>query len=309
MITNALTVDVEEYYHAAIFRRGTKALGSGRFESRVEASLQQLLSLLGNHYTRATFFVLGEIAADHPAMVRQIAAEGHEIACHGDRHEDVYRQNPREFRADIRKAKQCIEDAAGQAVVGYRAPNFSIGRAQSWAYRILLEEGFRYDSSTFPIMHDRYGQTTAPRFPYEIWREGGESLLEFPIGTARVLGTNFPIGGGGYFRLSPFTVTRMGIRHVNTHEQRPVMFYLHPWELDPGQPRPPMAWHQQFRHYVGVDRQAAKLDRLLECFRFGTARQVLEAWIDPAPTPGASGVKGLEPVHVGFHPGQPTIPV
>jgi polysaccharide deacetylase family protein (PEP-CTERM system associated) len=245
--------------------------------------------------------VLGEVAAAHPAIVRQIAAEGHEIACHGDRHEDVYRQNAREFRADIRQAKRSIEAATGQTVVGYRAPNFSIGRAQSWAYRILLEEGFRYDSSTFPILHDRYGQATAPRFPYEIWREGTANLLEFPIGTARVLGANLPIGGGGYFRLSPFPVTRLGISHVNTHEQRPVMFYLHPWELDPGQPRPPMVWHQRFRHYVGVERQAAKLDRLLDCFRFGTARQVLEAWINPTPA--------LEPVHVGFHPGQPTIPV
>ena len=300
MITNALTVDVEEYYHAAIFRRGTKALGPARFESRVEANLQQLLALLRRHYTKATFFVLGEIAAGHPAMVKRIAAEGHEIACHGDRHEDVYRQSAREFRADIRAAKQRIEDATGEAVVGYRAPNFSIGRAQSWAYRILLEEGFLYDSSTFPILHDRYGQTSAPRFPYEIWREGNESLLEFPIGTTRLLGTNLPIGGGGYFRLSPFTVTRLGIRRVNASEQRPVMFYLHPWELDPGQPRPPMAWHQRFRHYVGVDKQAAKLDRLLDCFRFGTARQVLEAWVDPSPE--------LDPIQAVFHAGQPTIP-
>lgn len=308
MITNALTVDVEEYFHAAIFRLGMKAHRTGpalsgvegTFESRVEANVQTLLSLLNRHYARATFFVLGEIAAGHGAMVRQIAAEGHEVACHSDRHEDVYRQTAREFRTDIRRAKQSIEDATGQAVVGYRAPNFSIGRAQSWAYRILLEEGFRYDSSTYPILHDRYGQTTAPRFPYEIWREGNESLLEFPIGTARLLGANLPIGGGGYFRLSPFAVTRLGIQHVNRHEQRPVMFYLHPWELDPGQPRPPMAWHQRFRHFVGVDKQAAKLDRLLGSFRFGTARQVLNAWIDPVPAP--------EPVPAVFHAGQPTIP-
>ena len=288
MITNALSVDVEEYYHAAIFRsgtgarNGTSALVTRSFESRVEQSVERLLGLMRDHYTRGTFFVLGEIAALHPAIVRKIAAEGHEIACHGDRHEDVYGQSPREFRADIRQAKLRIEEVVGDRVIGYRAPNFSIGRAQAWAYQILLEEGFSYDSSTYPIFHDRYGQVSAPRFPYEIWRDGPESLLEFPIGTARFLGVNLPIGGGGYFRLSPFALVRRGIQRVNAQEQRPVMFYLHPWELDPGQPRPAMAWHHRFRHYVGVHKHAAKVDRLLAHFRFGTARQVLEMSTQPA---------------------------
>jgi polysaccharide deacetylase family protein (PEP-CTERM system associated) len=288
MITNALSVDVEEYYHAAIFRNGTtarnptSAMVTRRFESRVEQSVERLLGLLRDHYTRGTFFVLGEIAALHPAIVRKIAAEGHEIGCHGDRHEDVYRQSPREFRADIRQAKMRIEEVVGDRVIGYRAPNFSIGRAQAWAYQILIEEGFRYDSSTYPILHDRYGQVSAPRFPYEIWRDGPEGLLEFPIGTARFLGVNLPIGGGGYFRLSPFALVRLGIQRVNAREQRPVMFYLHPWELDPGQPRPAMAWHHRFRHYVGVRKHAAKIDRLLAHFRFGTARQVLEESSQPA---------------------------
>jgi polysaccharide deacetylase family protein (PEP-CTERM system associated) len=300
MITNALSVDVEEYYHAAIFRHGTRALHGKPFESRVEQSVERLLALLSDHFARATFFVLGEIAARHPAVVRKIAAEGHEIACHGNGHDDVYRLSPREFRADIRQAKMRIEDVVGDPVTGYRAPNFSIGPAQSWAYKILLEEGFRYDSSMFPILHDRYGQPGAPRVPYEIWRDGSASLMEFPIGTVRVIGVNLPVGGGGYFRLSPFALTRFGIQDVNIRERRPVMFYLHPWELDPGQPRPQMAWRHRFRHYVGVKKQIAKLDCLLAHFCFGTARHVLDVWARPAPL--------VAPAHAVFHAGRSGVP-
>jgi len=276
MLMNALSVDVEEYYHAAVFRNGTSALANGHFESRVEQSVERTLALLSDHHTHATFFILGEVALGHPAVVRKIAGEDHEVACHGDRHEDVYRQTPREFRADIRRAKARLEDLIGDEVIGYRAPNFSIGLRQAWAaYDILVEEGFRYDSSIYPILHDRYGQPRAPRFPYEIWRNGSERLVEFPIGTTRFLGVNFPIGGGGYFRLSPFGLVRLGIQRVNAREQQPVMFYLHPWELDPDQPRPPMAWHHRFRLYVGLEKEAAKISRLLAQFRFGTARDVL----------------------------------
>lgn len=297
MVTNALTVDVEEYYHAAIFRNATGALPTGQFDSRVEKSMELLLALLRMHGTQATFFTLGEVAADHPSLIRRIAAEGHEVACHGDRHDDVYRLTPQEFRADIRRAKRQLEDIVGDSVIGYRAPNFSIGPDQSWAYQILIEEGFRYDSSTYPILHDRYGQPTAPRFPYEIWRHGSTGLVEFPVGTLRLFGMNFPIGGGGYFRLSPFSLIRFGIRRVNVREQRPVMFYLHPWELDTGQPRPPMAWRHRFRHYIGLETETTKLSRLLRRFRFGTARDVLLAqtpWpglLDAAPL--AAGLQTL----------------
>ena len=279
MITNALSVDVEEYYHAGIFRRGTAGLTDRQFESRVEQSLDDLLELFSDNCVKATFFVLGEIAAHHPGSVRKIAAEGHEVACHGDCHEDVYRQSPHEFRQDLRQAKQRIEDAVGASVLGYRAPNFSIGRAQAWAYQILLEEGFRYDSSTFPIVHDRYGYHRAPRFPFEIWRDGPERLVEFPIGTVRIFGWNVPIGGGGYFRLAPFSVTRLGIARVNAIERRPVMFYLHPWEIDPDQPRPGMSPRHAFRHYVGMKSQAEKLGRLFRRFHFATAHDVLRDWI------------------------------
>jgi polysaccharide deacetylase family protein (PEP-CTERM system associated) len=278
MVTNALSVDVEEYYHAAIFRTGTRGgNSSAHYESRVEESMELLLALLRMHRTKATFFTLGEVAAAHPALIRRMAAEGHEVACHGDRHDDVYRLATEEFRMDIRRAKRQLEDIIGDSVIGYRAPNFSIGPEQSWAYQVLMEEGFRYDSSMYPIVHDRYGQPSAPRFPYEIRRDGAASLIEFPIGTLRMCGVNLPIGGGGYFRLSPFSVTRFAIQRVNDHEQRPVMFYLHPWELDTAQPRPPMAWRHRFRHYVGLETETSKLGRLLSRFRFGTAREVLLA--------------------------------
>jgi polysaccharide deacetylase family protein (PEP-CTERM system associated) len=291
MIVNVLSVDVEEYYHAAIFRRGAGVGRGGTFESRVERSMAELLEVLQAHHTRATFFVLGEVAVAHPDLMRTLVAEQHEVACHGERHEDVCRQSPPEFREDIRRAKAQIEDVIGRPVIGYRAPNFSIGRAQSWAYAILAEEGFSYDSSLYPIHHDRYGQPDALRFPHEIWRQGPTSLTEFPVGTTRVLGTNLPVGGGGLFRLLPYALFRRGIRRVNTLEQQPVMFYLHPWELDPGQPRPPMAWCDRIRHYTGLEREARKLSRLLEEFRFGTVRQFLQTRVsrirvfDPIVTP------------------------
>ena len=276
MIANVLTVDVEEYYHAAIFRRGA-GMRRGAFASRVEESMTRLAGLMRAHQARATLFVLGEVAAAHPALLRSLAADQHEIACHGDRHDDVCSLTPGEFRADIRRAKAQIEDVVGQAVIGYRAPNFSIGPGQSWAYEILAEEGFEYDSSLHPIHHDRYGQPDGPRFPYEIWTDGTSSLTEFPIGTVRLCGLNLPIGGGGYFRLLPYGVVSSGIRRVNARENQPVMFYLHPWELDPGQPRPPMAWHHRFRHYVGLEQEEAKLGQLFAEFRFGTARAFLQA--------------------------------
>ncbi|MGH7263770.1 MAG: XrtA system polysaccharide deacetylase [Candidatus Rokuibacteriota bacterium] len=275
VVVNALSVDVEEYYHALVFQDGTRGLTRGGFESRVEDSVERVLGLLDTREVRATFFVLGEVAIAHPALVRKIAGNGHEIACHGHRHELVSGQSPAEFRADVRQAKDVLEDLTGEPVLGYRAPNFSIGRAQRWAYDVLLEEGFRYDSSTYPILHDRYGDPGAPRFPHEVRRTGDRTLMEFPIGTARVGGVNWPVGGGGYFRLLPVTWIRRGIQRVNRLEGRPTMFYFHPWELDPDQPRPAMRWPHRVRHYVGMRRQATKLAHLLESIRFTAARDLL----------------------------------
>jgi polysaccharide deacetylase family protein (PEP-CTERM system associated) len=274
LVVNALSIDVEEYYHATVFQEATKGVSSG-LESRVAASTERVLGLLASTGVKATFFVLGEVAAAHPGLVRTIARCGHEVACHDYHHTLVYGRAPEAFRAAIRRAKAVLEDIGGQAVLGYRAPSFSIGPAERWAYAILVEEGFRYDSSVYPILHDRYGDRGAPRFPYEIWREGHDRLLEFPIGTVRLLGVNLPIGGGGYFRLLPAGLVEAGIRRVNSRERKPVMFYFHPWELDHDQPRPAMAWHRRFRLYVGQRRHQAKLEELLRGTAFGTAREVL----------------------------------
>jgi polysaccharide deacetylase family protein (PEP-CTERM system associated) len=274
-VINAISVDVEEYYHALVFREGIGGRLSGRPESRVEGSVARILDLFGERRIRATFFVLGEVAATHPGMVRRIAAEGHEVASHGYHHELVSALTRAQFEADVRRARVVLEDTVGQSVLGYRAPNFSIAKGQSWAYEVLIAEGFRYDSSCYPIRHDRYGDPLGRRFPYTIHGSGESSLIEFPIGTARVLRINLPIGGGGYFRLLPGHLVRLGIERVNRRERRPVMFYFHPWELDPRQPRPAMAWRHRARHYVGIRRQETKLRRLLRHVRFGPAREVL----------------------------------
>ena len=279
---NVLTVDVEEYYHAAVFREATAGRDGEPWPSRVGASVHRLLEVFERTGARGTFFTLGEVARAHRSVVRDIARAGHEIACHGDRHAAVWSQSPAEFRADVRQAKATLEEVAGEAVLGYRAANFSIGRAQGWAYDVLIEEGFRYDSSVYPIWHDRYGDHRAPRFPHEIRRSQDGTLMEFPIGTLRILGCNLPIGGGGYFRLLPLAWTIRGIRRINTREQRSVMFYTHPWELDPGQPRPPMGWRHRLRHYVGMEHQATKLEALLRGFAFGPAREALGLSSGPA---------------------------
>jgi polysaccharide deacetylase family protein (PEP-CTERM system associated) len=273
-LVNALSVDVEEYFHAQVFQEGTNRARTG-LESRVEVSTERVLALLASSGARATFFILGQIAGKHPNLVRKIAGEKHEIACHGDAHELVSRQTPSEFRADVRRAKAILEDITGDSVIGYRAPNFSIARAQAWAYEILMAEGFRYDSSSYPIRHDSYGDHDAPRFQHDILQQGSARLIEFPIGTARLLGMNLPIGGGGYFRLLPMALTRAGIRRVNAREQRPVLFYFHPWELDPDQPRPAMPWRNRLRHYIGMRREEKKLAGLFQDVKFAPIRDIL----------------------------------
>jgi polysaccharide deacetylase family protein (PEP-CTERM system associated) len=294
MVHNVISVDVEEFYHAEIFRRGLGSKRPATFESRVERSVDDLLTLFDRHGARGTFFVLGDVAVRHPKLVRRILAFGHEIASHGDAHESVSRQTSLEFRVDIRIAKARLEDVIGQRVIGYRAPNFSIGPDQPWAFPILAEEGFEYDSSVFPIVHDRYGQPDAPRVPYIAWRDRSSYLVEFPIGTVRLGGINLPMSGGGYFRLLPFALTRAGIQRVNLRERQPVMFYLHPWEIDGGQPRPPMPWRYRTRHYVGIEGLPDKLDRLLSHFAFDTARDVLERY-------------GVRPLHLEAAPPATTL--
>ncbi len=275
MIINALSVDVEEYYNGVEFEAAVPACERHRLPSRVESSMSRVLDLLARLSLRATFFIVGEIAKKHPAMVQHIAEGGHEVACHSYRHEPVSRLSPEEFHADVYRAKAILEDLTGKAVVGYRAPYYSIGPEQAWAYDVLLEVGYGYDSSTYPILHDRYGDPTALRFPFEVRSNGHGSLIEFPIGTARLLGMNLPIGGGGFFRLFPTQWIRRGIQRVNVHERQPIMFYFHPWELDPDQPRPPMPWHHRFRHYVNLHLVESKLHCLFGEISFAPAREVL----------------------------------
>ncbi len=275
MITNALSVDVEEYYNGVEFEAAVPSCERHKLPSRVEMSVGLVLDLLARSGVLATFFIVGEVAVAHPTMVRRIAEGGHEIGCHGYRHEPISCQGPEQFRTDVHRAKAVLEDLSGMAVMGYRAPNYSIGPEQAWAYDVLLEEGFRYDSSIYPIVHDRYGDPAAPRFPYEVPRNGRGGLIEFPIGTARLLGMNLPIGGGGYFRLFPTQWIQRGIQRVNRNERQPIMFYFHPWELDPDQPRPPMPWCHRFRHYVNLHRVESKLQCLFAEVTFAPAREVL----------------------------------
>jgi len=275
MITNALSVDVEEYYHSIEFE--TAFPGEHRYSlpSRVEESTEQVLSLLGSLGVHATFFTVGQVAEAHPKLIRQVREAGHEIACHSYHHKFVSCQTPDEFRRDVQRAKGILEDLTGKAVIGYRAPNYSISPDQAWAYDILLKEGFLYDSSIYPIRHDRYGWPNAPRFPHEIRNDGLRKLIEFPIGTTRVLGKNLPIGGGGYFRALPVGWFKNRIQRVNKREGQPVMFYFHPWELDPQQPYPSMPWYHSLRHYIGIEGLKAKLLRLLQSCHFSTVQDVL----------------------------------
>ena len=263
---NVFTVDVEEYYHGVEF---SEALGDDvtRLPSRVVPETEHLLDILDEAGVRGTFFTLGIVALQYPRLIRRIVEHGHEIASHGWDHTPVPALGRGGFRRDVRRAKHALEQAAGRAVRGYRAPNYSIRADTPWAMTVLCEEGYRYDSSVHPIVHDRYGFPGAPRFPHVIDSVDGLDFWEVPIGTARVAGTNLPLGGG-FFRLFPFSLVRGAMMHVNREEGRPVVLYVHPWEFDPEQPRPPMSWRQRFRHYVGIAGAETKLRRLLADFRF-----------------------------------------
>jgi polysaccharide deacetylase family protein (PEP-CTERM system associated) len=274
---NALTVDVEEYFQVEAFRDRVSERDWARLPSRVEPSTRRLLDLFDRHEVGATFFVVGWVARRHPDLVRDIAARGHEVGCHSDAHRPIYALDPEAFRRDVRAARAAIEDAAGAAVTGYRAPTCSVVRATWWALEILAEEGFRYDASIFPIHHDRYGIPDAPRFPHRIRLDSGADIVEFPMSTVRVAGQNLPFAGGGYFRLLPYPLIRRALRHLNEREERPAMVYLHPWELDPEQPRLPAGPLTRFRHYANLHGTAAKLDRLLGDFAFAPAGRVLAA--------------------------------
>lgn len=275
-IVNAMTVDVEDYFQATAFDRVVSRASWADQESRVEANTQRLLACFEAHGVRGTFFILGWVAERCPGLVRRIASAGHEIGSHGYHHQLVYLLTPEQFRQDIRRAKAVIEDATGCRVRGYRAPSFSIVRSNLWALDVLIEEGHEYDASIYPIHHDRYGIPDAPRQAHVIERPAG-AIVEIPAPTVRLGRTNLPIAGGGYFRLLPYAATRWGIRRVNERDGDPVVFYLHPWEIDPGQPRLLGSRLSALRHYVGLGHTHARLERLFRDFSFDTLSATLEA--------------------------------
>ena len=277
-IANAMTVDVEDYFQVSAFDSAVRREDWASMPSRVVANTRRLLQLFDNHGVKATFFVLGWVAERFPSLVREIAAAGHELASHGHGHRLVYQQSPEEFRTDVRLAKALIEDAGGTQVSGYRAPSFSITAKSLWALDVLLDEGYTYDASIFPIRHDRYGIPDAPRHRHEIQRAGGV-MYEAPGSTVRIGGMNLPVAGGGYFRLLPYAWTRWGIARLNSVERQPAIFYLHPWEIDPEQPRLNASALSRFRHYRNLDKTAPRLRRLLTDFRFTSVSSVLkEKW-------------------------------
>jgi polysaccharide deacetylase family protein (PEP-CTERM system associated) len=266
LITNALTIDVEDYFQVSAMAPYIRRSEWDSRECRVEANVDRILALLAKHDTRATFFTLGWVAERYPQLVRRIVAGGHELASHGHGHERASDLSRDAFTQDIVRAKALLEDVGGVSVQGYRAPSFSIGHGNLWAFDCLLETGHRYSSSIYPIQHDHYGMPDAPRFAHAV-REG---LLEVPVTTVRLGARNLPSSGGGWFRLFPYALTRWMIRRVNEQDRAAAIFYFHPWEIDHGQPRVPgINLKTRFRHYVNISRTEQRLDALLRDFRWG----------------------------------------
>ncbi len=271
-ILNAMTIDVEDYFHVSAFADVVPHHAWDSFESRVTANTDRLLALFAEKGVRGTFFVLGWVAERHPALIRRIAQAGHEIASHSYAHQLVYKLDAETFRADLRRAKRVIEDISGRAVLGFRAPSYSVTEQSLWALDVLIEEGYAYDASIFPIRHDRYGIPSAPRHAHRIARPGG-SIVEVPGSTALIGPARVPIGGG-YFRLLPYTVTTWAIGQINRADRRPAMFYLHPWEIDPDQPRLAASSVSRWRHYNNLAATEPRLRRLLGEFKWGAIEDV-----------------------------------
>lgn len=280
-LVNAMTVDVEDYFHVTAFAGSLDRARWSSQESRVERNTHVLLELFARHRVRTTFFVLGWVAERAPGLIKELQRAGHEIACHGLTHELVYKQTPQVFRQETQRSKSLLEDLTGAKVRGYRAATYSITADSLWALDILEELGFEYDSSVFPVRHDLYGIPGASRQPFRV---ASGRLLEVPLTTVRVFGQHLPCAGGGYFRLLPYAAFRWALRRVN-NEGMPAVFYLHPWEIDPAQPRIAAPWRSRFRHYTNLHRTAARLEALLTDFRWATMAEVFltPAWEQAAP--------------------------
>ena len=270
-LTNALTIDVEDYFQVSAFAPHINRLEWNSRECRVERNVDRILGMLSEHGAKATFFTLGWIAERYPNIVKRIVDEGHELASHGYGHERASDQTEEVFFSDIQLAKFILEDLSGVAVKGYRAPSFSIGTGNLWAFDCLQRAGYEYSSSVYPIQHDHYGMPDSPRFAYQV----RDKLLEIPVTTLRVLNRNLPSSGGGYFRLFPYSLSRWMLGKVNSGDRESAIFYFHPWEIDTEQPRiPGISRKTRFRHYVNIDRMEARLNRLLKDFKWGRMDEI-----------------------------------
>jgi polysaccharide deacetylase family protein (PEP-CTERM system associated) len=279
---NAMTIDVEDYFHVSALSETISRKDWATMEYRAERSTERLLEMFEQYNVQATFFVLGWVTQKSPRLVRRIHAAGHEIACHGLTHELVYRQTPEVFRTETRDSKAMLEDLIGKPVEGYRAASYSITAQSLWALDILCELGFTYDSSIFPIAHDRYGIPGSSTRPGPITSPNGSKIIEFPLTTRMVLGQRVPVAGGGYFRLLPYWFTRWALNGVNAQDKMPFVFYLHPWEIDPEQPRVRASLLSRFRHYNNLDVCERRLRSLVRDFRFTTMRKVLAPYLEAA---------------------------
>jgi polysaccharide deacetylase family protein (PEP-CTERM system associated) len=267
VVLNGLSVDIEDWFQVGAFERTIRRDDWDSLMPRVERNSDAVLALFDRAGARGTFFTLGWVAERYPALIRRIADSGHEVASHGWDHQRVFTMSPEAFRADLRRARQVLEDAGGQPVTGYRAPSFSIDKRTPWAHEILADEGYTYSSSVAPVIHDHYGWPEAPRFAFR--PIAGSTLVELPVTTARLVGRIVAAGGGGFFRLLPYAFSRWAIRQVNG-ERHPAIFYFHPWEIDPGQPRVADApLKSKLRHYSRLGAMEAKLERVIREFSWG----------------------------------------
>ena len=275
-IVNAMTVDVEDYFQVSAFERHVSRADWEHLSQRLEGRIDRILQIFSDQGVKGTFFTLGWVSERYPVMVRRIVSEGHELASHGWEHVRAFKQTQQEFRADVTRTKLALEDAAGCSISGYRAASYSIGHRNLWALQVLDEAGYRYSSSIYPIRHDLYGMPDAPRFRFTPC--SGSQFQEIPITTLQLGQFKIPCGGGGYFRLFPYSFSRWAMQRVNQTERQSCIFYFHPWEIDPGQPRlPGLNMKTRFRHYLNLHRMEARLETLLGDFAWGRMDEIFLA--------------------------------
>lgn len=272
---NVLSIDVEDYFHVAALAESIKVDEWNGIASRVESSTHRLLDLFDEHQVKATHFILGWVADKYPQLVSEIEKRGHEVASHGFSHQLIYSQTPEVFKQETERSKKLLEDITGKPVIGYRAASYSITKKSLWALDILADAGFEYDSSIFPIYHDRYGIPDSPREPHVLMTPNGKKLIEYPLSTYQFLGQTIPIAGGGYFRLYPYWLSRFFYK-LREKQSDPFVFYLHPWEVDPEQPKVEVSWFSKFRHYNNLDKCLSRMNALLTDFQFTTMKDQLE---------------------------------